>query len=358
MKSKFRQILLSCKKRSFGLFLFIITCIPVFSFALTCNFIFKPRISEQNRASSKVDKAIENFVEDGLNNLSYEELQLLDRAIKILSPSQNTAFVQAGIILSHRVGIGEAGRDGTVARIGNYTDAQLLRKTRFLSAVGLSISDRRLLVEKGIVGLGQIFGWLKGTRIKSEEPKPKLSLNHEQVHSMAEKIFDSGNDSTIAIDLSKLDVDSKIQIHEKIKDRLATAFKEVIEFSADSTNVPQRDETFFKTLKYRFPKLVGNFDREIDSTVNISHAIEDILEKGNYSEANPLVLYIHDFVPTSEKFEPFSGTLRSWSNDRARKKKFKSLKIIITSGFSISEWGSAQGGFNLGTHINPPITLQ
>ncbi len=46
----------------------------------------------------------------------------------------------------------EAGRDGTPARVGNYTDAQLRQKAEILRSAGFTPEERRVLIERGIVG--------------------------------------------------------------------------------------------------------------------------------------------------------------------------------------------------------------
>ena len=60
------------------------------------------------------------------------------------------------VIEAHEVGRGEAGRDGTPARIGNYTQAQLRQKARILKENGFNRADIRSLMENGIVGLSKI----------------------------------------------------------------------------------------------------------------------------------------------------------------------------------------------------------
>ena len=70
---------------------------------------------------------------------------ILDR---MLSPKQEQAILKA-----HRVGLGEVGEDGTPARIGNYTDKHRRNKALILRDAGFSLSERRLLMENGIVGL-------------------------------------------------------------------------------------------------------------------------------------------------------------------------------------------------------------
>lgn len=68
---------------------------------------------------------------------------------KKLSPVQQQAVVDA-----HLVGIGETGLDGSLAGVGNYTIAQLRRKSQILKEAGLSREEIRKLMENSIVGIG------------------------------------------------------------------------------------------------------------------------------------------------------------------------------------------------------------
>ena len=64
-----------------------------------------------------------------------------------LNPSQQRAVEEA-----YLVGAGEKGKDGSLAGIGNYTQAQLRRKNQILKEAGLSPFQRRKLMESGVVG--------------------------------------------------------------------------------------------------------------------------------------------------------------------------------------------------------------
>ena len=57
------------------------------------------------------------------------------------------------IIKAHNVGKGQKGVDGSFAKIGNYTPAQLRQKAKLLKKAGLNSDEIRQLMEKGIVGL-------------------------------------------------------------------------------------------------------------------------------------------------------------------------------------------------------------
>ena len=64
-----------------------------------------------------------------------------------LSPEQQRAVEEA-----HLVGYGERGKNGALAGIGNYTEDQLRRKAEILRQAGFSPSQRRQLMEAGVVG--------------------------------------------------------------------------------------------------------------------------------------------------------------------------------------------------------------
>ena len=53
---------------------------------------------------------------------------------------------------AHHVGMGEKGKDGTSARIGNYTQAQLREKNKILKQAGFSKIEREKLIKDGVVG--------------------------------------------------------------------------------------------------------------------------------------------------------------------------------------------------------------
>ena len=64
------------------------------------------------------------------------------------------------VIKAHEVGLKEKGLDGGPAGIGNYTMAQLKRKSEVLKEAGFSSQEIRSLMEKGVVGIS-IGGFTK-----------------------------------------------------------------------------------------------------------------------------------------------------------------------------------------------------
>ena len=65
-----------------------------------------------------------------------------------LNPLQKQAIEEA-----HLEGFGEKGKNGALAGIENYTEAQLRRKAKILKKAGFSLPQRRTLMESGTVGV-------------------------------------------------------------------------------------------------------------------------------------------------------------------------------------------------------------
>lgn len=61
---------------------------------------------------------------------------------------------QEAVIRAHLVGVGELGLDGTMAKVSNYTLAQLRRKSELLKEAGFTKEEIRVLMEGTIVGIG------------------------------------------------------------------------------------------------------------------------------------------------------------------------------------------------------------
>lgn len=61
---------------------------------------------------------------------------------------------QEAVIRAHLVGVGELGLDGTMAKVSNYTLAQLRRKNELLKEAGFTKEEIRVLMEGTIVGIG------------------------------------------------------------------------------------------------------------------------------------------------------------------------------------------------------------
>ena len=98
-----------------------------------------------------------------------------------LSPSQKRAVEEA-----HLVGQGERGKNGALAGIGNYTEAQLRRKADILRRAGFSREQRRTLMEKGVVGVPD-----KNieTGIPDHKIKIEFGLSSKQLRKMKQRVL-------------------------------------------------------------------------------------------------------------------------------------------------------------------------
>ena len=95
--------------------------------------------------------------EDTMQSLETIPIQ---KVIQLLKNMGKSNLHLRAVEEAHRVGKGEIGKDGIhPARIGNYTETQLRRKTEILKQAGFSPSQIRTLMEAGVVGL---FGPTKG----------------------------------------------------------------------------------------------------------------------------------------------------------------------------------------------------
>ena len=93
---------------------------------------------------------------------------------KNLIPTKEKAVIKA-----HNIGKGLPGKDGTPARLGNYTRAQLRQKANILREAGFSKKEIRNLMENGIVGLSaaensflaRIFAMFPALRLHGKSEK-------------------------------------------------------------------------------------------------------------------------------------------------------------------------------------------
>ncbi|MCY4643941.1 MAG: hypothetical protein OXB88_04930, partial [Bacteriovoracales bacterium] len=103
---------------------------------------------------------------------------------KELSDEQAQAVFKA-----HEVGAGKIGKDGkTLARVGNYTQAQLREKTKILREAGFDQKEVRKLMEKGVVGIVDMVRSFKyyrrGGDIRQMSPKEISKLPNNILWSL------------------------------------------------------------------------------------------------------------------------------------------------------------------------------
>lgn len=105
--------------------------------------------SKAIKSSSKVNAFIAR--QKQRFNITPQIKKLAENSLNRQLTDQEVASVEE----AHLIGRGEVGKDGTPARIGNYTLAQLRRKAGVLKDAGFSSEEIRKLMENGVVGLSQ-----------------------------------------------------------------------------------------------------------------------------------------------------------------------------------------------------------
>ncbi len=111
--------------------------------------------------------------------------RIKDLAERSLNKRLTNQQVQA-IQNAHLIGRGQPGADGSPARIGNYTLAQLRRKADILKQAGFSPAEIRELMEDGVVGISSTR-W--GRLIHSNS----LNYDHRPEYEAFRKAFNSNS---------------------------------------------------------------------------------------------------------------------------------------------------------------------
>ncbi len=82
-------------------------------------------------------------------------IERINQAVKAIGRKATDKEASA-VHKAHEIGMGEVGKDGiSAAKIGNYTQAQILKKARILKVAGFNSSEIRSLMENGVVGLSE-----------------------------------------------------------------------------------------------------------------------------------------------------------------------------------------------------------
>jgi len=98
----------------------------------------------------------------------------------------------------------------------------------------------------------------------------------------------------------------------------------------------------------RFARLPNN--------MKIETLLSNLVAQKKATPENPYTLVIQDFVPNKDEQGRYSDDLanlmRSIYNSKSQDEEWNSLRIVMSSRHPRSDWGSAQGGFNVGIPIN------
>lgn len=189
--------------------------------------------------------------------------------------------------------------------------------------------------------------------VEKVRPVQLVTLQADQAQKIVDKVEASRGGDLVAISFQDISNESIEFVERMIQAQLELPGSQpYVRFSARSTNVEERNKGLHSLLKIAFPDVVKDYDARHTGNVNLSEAFEDIAAIPEFNEQNPATIFITDFVPTSETFEPFSSLIRALYNQRAMNDDLYNLRFIMTSRYPTYEWGSAQGGMNVGEHVN------
>ena len=170
---------------------------------------------------------------------------------------------------THRVGLGQQGKDGTPARIGNYTEAQLREKSKILKQAGFSRAERQKLIKDGVVGSWEHrfrFDLIKDIIDKRRESYQSSRLPKEIIETAFETYVKSHQKSWIT-ELLRDDHQEIIDGFEYMmknipiedQDSWLKAIAEVIEESPEQVYIPPRVIDWLKSSE--------NYKSEFDEKV-------------------------------------------------------------------------------------------
>lgn len=160
--------------------------------------------------------------------------KVLPSSVKAVAALSRNVGIQEGIAIekAHRIGRGEAGADGTPARVGNYTRQQIREKARKLKEAGVGKSDRRKLMENGVVGDNN---WLE-TAIKLDGDLENFGTvswkmkNGPQLQSEIEKLREellAALDNPATAESKIAEIKQKLEQLRKANQQVATSSAEL-----------------------------------------------------------------------------------------------------------------------------------
>ena len=139
---------------------------------------------------AKIDDSI------GKVNRLNDERDRLAKADKILGRSLNQAE-QKSILEAHYIGVGETGKDGAAASLGNYNFGQIRQKVEALQTAGFSKDEIKILMEQNVTGMDTFMAGF----FKSSKPKAKVAAaeNSIVVENVKIGVFTSQEDAIKAM---------------------------------------------------------------------------------------------------------------------------------------------------------------
>ena len=167
----------------------------------------------------------------------------LDKSANILGRNLSDEEKQA-IIRAHEIGMGEKGKDGNNAAIGNYTQKQIWEKARILK--GFSKDERRILMENGLVG-----------EKERKEAEKKIKKAYENIFDIFRGVDPDSGSSRVAIEKERKTIRNR---GLKYKKNL-----EVEDMSTSDKPLTDEQKELIKDIKLeelKFSILVGLYLKE------------------------------------------------------------------------------------------------
>ena len=188
----------------------------------------------------------------------------------------------AAVESAHNIGRGEIGLDGSPARIGNYTPAQLRQKMKILEEAGFSKAERRKLVEDGVVGLSS-SGFARLFRRRPHYLKADGRPRHDQFKDALINGDISGDNQYIAFPYNGQHVAGKITSFNTNRIQVETLDGKRFTVSNESL----KEVRISGTSKTYFERKLGRSDRPA------YQRFRDDWNVLNISEDNRYISFMH-----------------------------------------------------------------
>lgn len=199
-----------------------------------------------------------------------------------------------------------------------------------------------------------------GSAATSSSSASKASLTSEQIGTFAaelKNVLPNANCRTVCISTSGLSTESTVAVGSAVEATVASMAQRVVTIGGASTDDEVRWLAFYNALHQAFPEAnlpVMNQSPSVSWGQVIQRALKSIHDAGGFSKEQPLTLVVKNFVPHAKQFESLSSWIRAYAQSSSRgDEASKGVRFVITSETPIYNWGSAQGGFNIGEHIIP-----
>jgi len=193
---------------------------------------------------------------------------------------------------------------------------------------------------------------LVGGSIASTDQREPKTLQPEEITRLIERILETPTAGVSLVGISDASVTEVVDMTRK---RLNKKGFRVVEVVGNAPSPSENIRGLYDRLVEAFPHAASPGKDLSNENETLLDALGKILdaEEAGITEQTPLVIFVSDLRSTVPSFNEFTSWLRALHNSRVLNAKFDRVHIVIVSRQSSSEWGAAQGGFNVGEHILP-----